>query len=325
MSNDINLISSINFATMQINRHVAAIVLLFGTVGNVLNVLVLSENSLRKIPCAFYLCWSSVSAVVFLWSGLLTRVLQGYNFNWPNENRPICKIRLYLLNVSWAVAIWALVGASMDRYLCSSHSVAYRRLSTSQTAKRYLIGIFIFFALVFLEILYCFEASVPNVPVACYAQNLTCRLISDWSNILIDIVFPSICLAIFGVLTIRNARARFIQPTANSISETTTSTNALVTRNNDRNLTRMLLVQVMIVLVLDLPFGVDRSYASLTSDVPKSAYRVAIENLSYSIIILLLFFTHTTSFYLYTLTGTLYRAAFKRLGHRFLNQLQARH
>ncbi|CAF1146672.1 unnamed protein product [Adineta steineri] len=311
MSNDINLISSINFATMQINRHAAAIVLLFGTIGNVLNVLVLSENSLRKIPCAFYLCWSSVSAVVFLWSGLLTRVLQGYNFNWPNENRPI--------------SIWALVGASMDRYLCSSHSAAYRRLSTSQTAKRYLIGIFIFFALVFLEILYCFEASVPNVPVACYAQNLTCRLISDWSNILIDIVFPSICLVIFGALTIRNARARFNQPIANSISETTTSTNALVTRNNDRNLTRMLLVQVMIVLVLDLPFGVDRSYASLTSDVPKSAYRVAIENLSYSIIILLLFFTHTTSFYLYTLTGTLYRAAFKRLGYRFLNQLQARY
>ncbi|CAF0849865.1 unnamed protein product [Adineta steineri] len=309
MSNDINLISSINFATIQINRHAAAIVLLFGTVGNVLNVLVLSENSLRKIPCAFYLCWSSVSAVVFLWSGLLTRVLQGYNFNWPNENRPICKIRLYLLNVSWAVAIWAPVGASMDRYLCSSHSAAYRRLSTSQTAKRYLIGIFIFFALAFLEILYCFEASVPNVPVACYAQNLTCRLISDWSNILIDIVFPSICLAIFGALTIRNARARFIQPTANSISETTTSTNALV----------------MIVLVLDLPFGVDRSYVSLTSDVPKSAYRVAIENLLYSIIILLLFFTHTTSFYLYTLTGTLYRAAFERLGYRFLNQLQVRH
>ncbi len=78
----------------------------------------------------------------------------------------------------------------------------------------------------------------------------------------------------------------------------------------------------MVVLVLDLPFGIDRSYASLTANVSKSAYRVAIENLIYALIILLVYFTHSTSFYLYTLTGSLYRAALKRMVRRYLNRIQ---
>jgi len=77
MSNNTDLVSSLNYVTMQINRHGAAIMLIFGTVGNLLNIWVLSERSLNKFPWAIYLWWSSVSGVVFLWSGLLTRVLQG--------------------------------------------------------------------------------------------------------------------------------------------------------------------------------------------------------------------------------------------------------
>jgi hypothetical protein len=77
MSNNSDLVSSLNYATMQINRHGAAIMLIFGTVGNLLNIWVLSERSLNKFPWAIYLWWSSVADIVFLWSGLLTRVLQG--------------------------------------------------------------------------------------------------------------------------------------------------------------------------------------------------------------------------------------------------------
>ncbi|UJR11812.1 hypothetical protein I4U23_015992 [Adineta vaga] len=147
-----------------------------------------------------------MSAVVFIWSALLTRVLQGYSVNWPNESRPLCKIRLYILSVTWAVTIWALVVASIDRFLCSSRSAAYRRLSSIRTERRYLIVIFLFFALVFIETIYCFEASVPNVPVACYGQNLACRISNDWMSLSFDIILPSIFLAIFGSLTIRTAQ-----------------------------------------------------------------------------------------------------------------------
>ncbi|CAF1031199.1 unnamed protein product, partial [Rotaria sp. Silwood1] len=124
----------------------------------------------------------------------------------------MCKIRQYFLNVTWAMGTWCLVGANIDRFLCSHHSVAYRRLSTRRTAKRFLVGIFIFFALLFIEVTYCFEASVPNVPVACYGRNIPCRLFNDWAALSFDIVLPSIFLAIFGSLTIRNVRLRVVHP-----------------------------------------------------------------------------------------------------------------
>ncbi|CAF1288191.1 unnamed protein product [Adineta ricciae] len=247
MSSSNDFVSSINYVTMQINRHVALLILLFGTVGNILNLLVLREQDLIKVPCTHYIYCSSMSAVVFLWSALLTRILQGYNINWPNENRPLCKIRLYILNVTWAIAIWALVGASIDRFLCSSRSATYRRLSTIRTARYYLTAIFVFFALFFAEVLYCYEASVPNVPVACYGQNFACRIFNDWMSLFMDIILPSIFLALFGSLTIRNAQTRMVRPITESIHHTDVNNQIKLVRKNERNLTTMLLVQSLFV------------------------------------------------------------------------------
>ncbi|CAF1364909.1 unnamed protein product [Adineta ricciae] len=300
---------------MQINRHGAALLLLFGTIGNLLNILVLKEHSFQKKPCAVYLSWSSITSLIFIWSGFLTRVLQGYSVNWPNENQVACKVRQFILNVTWAMGAWCLVGANIDRYFCSHSSITVRQLSTNRMAKRVILGMFIFFCLLFVEVIYCFEGSIPNVPVLCYGRNIPCRMFNDWAALLFDIILPSICLATFGLMTIRNIRMRVVQPVR---KPTTNSGSRLLTRFNDRNLTRMLLIQVFVVLALDLPFGTYRAYASLTSNILKSSYRVAVENLIYSQIVLLICVTHSTSFYLYTLTGSVYRLALKRIIRRFL-------
>ncbi|CAF0985098.1 unnamed protein product [Adineta steineri] len=313
MSSDLDFISSLSYATMQINRHAAALLLLFGTIGNLLNICVLTERSFQQNPCSIYLSWSSITSLIFIWSGFLTRVLQGYNVNWPNENDIACKIRQLFLNVTWPMGIWCLVGANIDRYFCSHSSITLRQFSTNQMAKRFILGIFVLFLLLFIEVVYCFEGSIPNVPVLCYGRNIPCRLYNDWAALLFDIILPSICLAIFGLLTIRNIRSRVVYP-VRSVQNCINS--RLLIRLNDRNLTRMVLIQVFVVLVLDLPFGIYRAYASLTSDVTKSSYRVAIENLIYSLIVLLICITHSTSFYLYTLTGSFYRHALKRMGRR---------
>ncbi|UJR34430.1 hypothetical protein I4U23_021837 [Adineta vaga] len=272
MASENDLISSLTYATMQINRHAATLLLLFGTLGNLLNICVLSEHSFQENSCSFYLSWSSITSLIFIWSGFLTRILQGYNINWPNQNSIACKTRQFFLNVSWPMGIWCLVGANIDRYLCSHHSVTYRQLSTNKMAKRFVFGIFIFFCLLFIEVIYCFEGSIPNVPVLCYGQNIPCRLFNDWAALLFDIILPSICLAIFGTLTIRNIQSTVVRPII--INSENRNNNRLTMRHNDRNLSRMLLIQVLFVLILDLPFGIYRTYASLTSNISKSSYRI---------------------------------------------------
>ncbi|CAF4271793.1 unnamed protein product, partial [Adineta steineri] len=178
MSSNLDFISSLNYAT--INRHAAALLLLFGTIGNLLNICVLTERSFQQNPCSIYLSWSSITSLIFIC----------YNVNWPNENDIACKVRQLFLNVTWPMGIWCLVGANIDRYFCSHSSMTLRQFSTNQMAKRFILGIFVLFLLLFIEVVYCFEGSIPNVPVLCYGRNIPCRLYNDWAALLFDIIPP---------------------------------------------------------------------------------------------------------------------------------------
>ncbi len=94
--------------------------------------------------------------------------------------------------------------------MCSSHSATDRQLSAGGLEKRFVIGIFIFFAFVSIETLYCFEANLPNVPATSDGHNLTCQLFKDWVSLSIDMVLSSIYLAIFGAFANSNARLRIV-------------------------------------------------------------------------------------------------------------------
>lgn len=157
--------------------------------------------------------------------------------------------------VSWSVATYAFVGASIDRFLGSNIKVSYRLLSSSQTAKRFLIFILIISILVYVEVFYCYEASVPNVPTACYTLNGVCQLYNDWMYILYNTVVPSGLILLFGLLTVFNIRKWIIYPIAagtetrrrtQTVVSTTSSINQrrLGLRKIDRHLRKLILVQV---------------------------------------------------------------------------------
>lgn len=169
-----------------------------------------------------------------------------YGINWPNQNQPICKIRLFILMVCWSMATWSFVGASIDRYLCSSSSAANRLKSTARLARQYMTVMLIISIVLFLEIFYCYDASVPNVPVACYTHNLACQIYNDWVNILFDIIIPSGFMAFFGILTILNIRKRIIHPisTANTVVVTNPVNMQSSLKKIDHNLRKVLLIQV---------------------------------------------------------------------------------
>lgn len=244
MSTNADLVSSIRLATVLIDRHATLVVLLFGTVGNLLNLAIVSERSLRHNPCSTYLWWSSLSSIVYLWSGLPTRVLGGYGIVSPNQNTPLCKTRLFIVITIWAITLWAMAGASIDRYLSTHNSPSLRRRSTVRTARQILAAILAVSVAFYVEIFYCYEASVPNVPVACYTQHGPCRGYNDWMNIVYNILIPCGCMAVFSVLTVRNIQARVVHPVINPGSSVTRSSTQPRTRQKDRTLTSMLLAQV---------------------------------------------------------------------------------
>jgi hypothetical protein len=113
-------------------------------------------------------------------------------------------------------------------------------------------------------------------------------------------------MLLFGFLTLNNIRQqRRVLPV---IGEHTR-----ITRRTDRQLLRMLAAQVLVIIISTLPLTIDRLYASFTASVAKDALRIAQENLASQVANTMAYFAHICSFYLYTLTGRVFRKELFRI------------
>jgi hypothetical protein len=106
-------------------------------------------------------------------------------------------------------------------------------------------------------------------------------------------------MLLFGFLTLKNVRQhrQLVQRAGENTG----------IRRTDSQLLRMLAAQVLVIIVATLPFCVFQLYTSFTGSVTKSTLRIAQENLAAQITAIVTYFAHTSSFYLYTLAGTIFR------------------
>jgi hypothetical protein len=86
-----------------------------------------------------------------------------------------------------------------------------------------------------------------------------------------------------------------------------------ITNSKDRQLTIMLIVQVFCVVILTLPISVQKTYALLTVDQPKSVERTQIEGVIANLVVIIALINTSTSFYLFTLTSRIFRKELKPL------------
>jgi len=78
-------------------------------------------------------------------------------------------------------------------------------------------------------------------------------------------------------------------------------------RRTDSQLLRMLTAQVLVIIIATLPYCLYLLYASFTSGFTKSALKIAQDTLAAQITAIVTYFAHSSSFYLYTLSGTIFR------------------
>ena len=114
----------------------------------------------------------------------------------------------------------------------------------------------------------------------------------------------------FGLLTLHNLRQR------RKIAVRLSDKNQ-VTRRTDTQLLRMLTAQVLLIIVFTLSFSIYRLYSTFTVNLTKSTLRIAQENLAFQIVGAMTYFAHSSSFYLYTLSGTLFRKEFIKIINRY--------
>ena len=293
-----NSASSILIIQGQLLRYMPLITILTGTIGNTLNCLIFTRRSLRENSCSIYFLTSSIANFLPIYFGCLTRLLSTFDINpVPSQMALYCKTKTFLTYLGLASSTWFIVGACADRYASSCSTVRMRSFSKVKIARRVVILLSFIVILIYFQMIFCFNGNVqgPN----CYPSTSFCNTYNDFNLLLTYSLFPPILMLILGWMTIRNVRTgQHIRKEANV---------------KDRQLTTMLVIQVVCVTILSMPISIQKIYSEMTLNQIKSTEAKLIENFFATFVVLLALMNASTSFYLFTLTGKVFRKELKLL------------
>jgi hypothetical protein len=266
--------SSINFALLNqsINRYIPMPLLLFGAIGNILNILVFTRKTFRNNICVAYFLASTIFDSLAIVVGLLPRLLNGFSADPTQYSSVLCKLRFFITYFAGYTAAWFISLACVERYLSSSITVRRRGLITMKRAYLSMVFVILMGFVVFGEQFYCIDINqqLLGAPQPCYQlqQNIHCQIVDSLMQFLFEILTPVLMMIVFGLLTLRNVhrkrrRINAVQtatnlipmvPMASHFSAQHQSTNITIAPNitevdrraqrRDRQLITMLLVQV---------------------------------------------------------------------------------
>lgn len=310
-SSDANLVILINELTIQFNRYLPLIMYIFGLIGNVLNVLVLSRRTLRSNPCAFTFLISSIASIITIISGLTTRLTAGWSSDLSETNTWLCKIRIVVLFTSRTIVVWLLAYTALDRWFSSSSKTNRRNLSSLKNSYRNIFIISILSLMLNGPLLYCYQANLIGTPAKCYGFTEECRLYTDLSFTFGTIVIPSLFMLVFGLLMIHNihqSRKRIHQQQQKSIGTSNPPSNPTNPRINERkvnrSLLRMVFVQVIFLILSTAPYVIYKVYITITPiAASKPALQSAIERFLFNLCTNLTYLATAMPFYIFTLCG----------------------
>lgn len=320
---EINFIISITNIYKQIFRHVPIVLILFGTIGNLMSCLVFTQRALRKNPCAFYFLIASISNIIYL-TTLTSPTLDAWDeaFNLMNTVSGICKFAMLIIFTSRALSIWCIVFATIDRYLVSSAEQTRRQMSSLKRAYQLVIIACVSGLILWVETFYCFDANLIGTPIKCFTISNACRIYNDISVTFMSIIIPSMVMLIFGGLTILN-----IQQSRQRInpSVSVTIAPAARSRKTEQNFTQMLLTQVFLIVTFNLPHAIFTFYLTVTFDQPKTPVQGTLNGFIFNMLLLFPFISCSISFLLYTLTGKIFRQTLVQLVKQIVNCLNCQH
>jgi hypothetical protein len=308
-------ISAINVAIRAIVIAVSLINLVLGGIGLISNVFVFTRRSLRKQPCSLYFLSSTCFDMFVIFVIVPVRIAsEAFNLDLANFNLGICKTESFTFYVARATSCWLIALACVDRYLHSSTRAHIRRISSYKTAKMSIVITIIGIIIVHIHMVGYYEIGnvsdrFGNITPMCNAQNGIYRTFIAFWSLIMYLLCPSLLMLLFGFLTLNNIRqGRQVVPEVLQINQNT--------RRTDIQLRRMLAAQVLVIVISILPYFAYRLYSLFTASLAKNALRLAVESLTLEITSVLTYFAHSSSFYLYTLTGTLFRREFLKIIRR---------
>lgn len=326
-SYDTWLISILNTMRVQHNRYATICILIVGVLGNLLNVFVLSQPIFNKVPTTRYFIAASGASLAALSSGLLARVMSGWTADPASSNTHLCKFQAFTNKLGQTTCSYFLLAAAIDRWFQSSPNDRIRRMSSIKNSTRIITAIILLFASYHSLHAICYEAFLQIPPIKCYAGSVLCRYFENLSHAFVTVLVPQGLMLYFGFKTIQNirhSRNRIHNRDANPSSTRNNNSSVATIPNEDRetsnrrsqSLTRMLIIQVVVYILLALPAAAQALYLTITLSEKGSEttdVQLAFDRFFFAFTAGLSYLGISLPFYLYTLSGPIFRSTLLKL------------
>ena len=249
---------SLQYAGQQITIYFGFFLLVTGTVGNILNVFIFaSVRTYRTTPSTFYFLVGLTHDIGQLLISLTTRIISaGYGIDPTRTSTIWCKARQFFVNVFATVSLPCACLAVIDQFLATSQSARLRRWSNIEVAHRIAIGVVLVGWLLGIPWLIYLDIS-PSTGL-CVFTNAGFATFLPIDSLLFYSTIPVSVMLIFGYLTYRNIR----------------QTTALNQQRADRQLARMICMQVILVAISEIPNGIYNAYSLGTAGTIKNTDRL---------------------------------------------------
>jgi hypothetical protein len=259
---------SLLYISQQFTIYTGFGLLLAGIVGNGLNILILSTvRAYRTTPCTFYFLVGSIVNIIYILINLITRILSvGYGIHYTNTSSISCKIQQFLLVTPAILSVTLSCLAMIDQFLVTSRIVYLRRCSQIKWAHRIVFIAIIVWCLHGIPLILFYDISPINNTCTNTNPGFAIYAIVYLLGIICGI--PALIMIVFGWLTYRNIHKIVV----------------LTEQNADRQLVRMTLIQVGLVLISLIPYGIFTTYILITNSVTKDIDRQEKEYFAYTIL-----------------------------------------
>ena len=301
---------------------VSPILMVCGTIGNVLSVVVLSRKNLIQSVSSTYLLSLSVADLSVLWVGLLRQWMRYLGFDIRTAANWICKLHWWFLYVTLDISVWLLVMVTVERLITTFKPFTNRVLCTKKRAKIVICAIVITALAVNCHVLYGMDLKVSETEAG--MEMYTCGPNRDYMKFFFLVWnYIDLCkfsLLPFFILSLCNMCIIYKVVSNNRKMNTQVApSGSTATENRTKAMSKLLLTLNFVFIATTAPvcvYLVGEPYW-IPREVPRD---IQLEDPWWAIVNILMYINNTVNFGLYCFSGTRFRAELMSLCTKSANR-----
>ena len=308
-NNSTNYTTQCLFDMASFLRYAGTFTVILGLIGNFLSIIIFSRKALRSRSCSMYFLGLSLSDICVLIGYTFENLLfHGFGIQ-VLSNAFMCKSIIFLIYASTDISNYFLMLAAIDRCILISYRTAHYRFCRKSTAQILIILIIVLFSLINSHFLVGFrlDANGSCLPVSQDYIHFYVHHYDSYIDIIKTVLIPFLIIFICNTFIILHLSRK-----KHFLSQITSRRRSRQRQEKDRQLTGFLLLTSILFVLLSLPSEINDVLRTNFTRQFQMTYACQLWT-STTIFILLHQINHASHFYVYTLTGPIFRNEFRKL------------